>query len=163
MSDDTPSLLDEWAAEQRAASDAAAQPWRMPATCPSCGATEPSGHQLSTDHGYDPTTLTISGYPQGQHPIYGRRCVAQHHAVSHILYCVLALRRGEGGDTRQLLARCITRAQDLGLDGQQIADDYATRRLSPACLAQRHLACDGDDCDCGCRAHHRAAQDLETP
>ncbi|MGC1209573.1 MAG: hypothetical protein WA880_16630 [Ornithinimicrobium sp.] len=92
---------------------------RQPATCPSCGTEEPNGWLLTNNHGYDIDTEGISGFPAGQHPIYGAMCVAQSLVSSHIVYAV------RNGDTEQLAERK-ERGRELGLDVEQITREAET-------------------------------------
>ncbi|MGC0144441.1 hypothetical protein [Pseudactinotalea sp. Z1732] len=92
---------------------------RQPAECPSCGTTEPNGYLLSINHGYDPISLRIGGFPQGEHPIYGDKCLAQTLVTSHITY------QARNGDT-QALALAMDRGRELGLDVEAIKEGTTT-------------------------------------
>lgn len=86
--------------------------WDQPHTCPRCGTHEPNGYLLHQNHGIDPGTDNICGYPRGQHPNYGDKCLAQHLVTNHIIY---DLRYGTP-DLAQPRPRNIQRARQLGLD-----------------------------------------------
>lgn len=83
--------------------------WAEPATCPSCGTTEPNGWMLNNNHGYRPGETGICGWPAGEHPIFGTRCVAQHLVTNHITYYV------RHPDPARLAER-MERGRALGLD-----------------------------------------------
>lgn len=108
-----PDLFGEF--DERAAR---AEQWRQPATCPSCGTRESSGHQLRNNHGYGINGDGIGGYPVKQHPIYGAQCVAQSLVSSHIVY---ATREGDA----DMLTRSMERGRELGLDVESIAQEAA--------------------------------------
>lgn len=87
---------------------------RQPATCPRCGETEPNGHLLNLNHGIDePGEDTISGWPRGEHLVYGNYCTAQFLVSNHIWGAVV---RGDDDD----LARSVNRGRELGLDTDAI-------------------------------------------
>jgi len=103
-----PDLFGDYdAAQERAAL------WQRPATCPSCETTEPSGYLLSNNHGYDPETMQISGWPRFQHPNYGAMCTAQFLTRNHIIY---AARHASADSGRDELDREMARGRALGLD-----------------------------------------------
>lgn len=110
-----PDLFGEYDADQERQ-----RVWSLPATCPSCGTTEPNGHRLRDNHGYDPVTGLISGFPLGQHPNYGSMCLAQHLVRNHITYYVA------DGNAVALEERC-RRGQELQLDVDQIIRDAQAR------------------------------------
>lgn len=89
--------------------------WQAPQTCPSCGTEEPSGYLLRNNHGYDPEHFRICGYPQGEHPNYGNKCIAQDLVTNHITYDA---RKGH----TDALERSMTRGRELGLDVEAIRD-----------------------------------------
>lgn len=95
------------------AREAEAARWRQPATCPCCGTQEPSGWMLRNNHGITPGEEAVGGFPSGQHPIYGRQCVAQVLVANHIYYDVTNGRDEE-------LERDINRGRALGLDVESI-------------------------------------------
>ena len=86
----------------------------QPATCPACGQVEPTAYLLRNNHGADPFEPGICGFPAGEHPIYGDRCVAQDLVMSHIFY---AARNNQDA----MLARDMERGRELGLDVDAIA------------------------------------------
>lgn len=113
-----PDLFGEWDARQ-ARDRIAAQP----ATCPCCGTTEPNVHLLYQNHGVEDDGI-VHGYPQGEHPIYRDRCVAQDLVSNHITF---AVRRSDDDN----LARSVARGRELGLDTDAIiaqARDEMARR-----------------------------------
>jgi hypothetical protein len=83
--------------------------WAKPATCPSCGATEPNAWLLQTNHGYRPDEAGISGFPLGEHPIYSDMCTAQFLVRNHIVYHV-------HHPEAKGLAERMERGRALGLD-----------------------------------------------
>lgn len=95
----------------------------QPATCPRCGTTEPNEYLLSTNHGMEVGEDSISGWPRGEHPNYGNRCIAQDLVANHIHFDVV-----RGADDS--LARSVARGRELGLDTDAIiaqARDEARR------------------------------------
>ena len=90
-----------------------------PATCPACGAQEPSGFLLRNNHGVDEDG-TICGWPLGEHPIYGARCVAQDLTVNHIIFGI----RHDGAG----LERDLERGRELGLDVDAIVRQERDRQ-----------------------------------
>lgn len=87
--------------------------FQQPATCPSCGTHEPSGYLLRNNHGVEPGTEGVCGFPPGRHPIFGAMCTAQHLVTNHITYCA---RR----EDPEALAERQQRGRELGLDVEAI-------------------------------------------
>lgn len=105
-------------AQRKAADDLHSQP----ATCPCCGTTERNGWLLRNNHGVDPETGGIGGYPVREHPIYGAQCVAQSLVSSHITYYV---REGK----EDALEREVIRGRELGLDVEAIIEHARIRHM----------------------------------
>lgn len=99
------------------------------ATCPRCGETEPNDYLLEINHGIDPGADTVSGWPRGEHPNYGDRCVAQDLVTNHIHYDVK-----HGNDDE--LSRSVARGRQLGLDTDAITaqarQDGGDRHADPS-------------------------------
>lgn len=110
--------LDRAEEETREAEARAAERTRLfqqPATCPSCGTHEPSGYLLRNNHGVEPGTEGVCGFPRGAHPIYGAMCTAQYLVTNHITYYA---RR----DEPEALAERQERGRALGLDVEAITE-----------------------------------------
>ena len=146
-------------AQRKAADDLHSQP----ATCPCCGTTERNGWLLRNNHGVDPETGGIGGYPVREHPIYGAQCVAQSLVSSHITYYV---REGK----EDALEREVIRGRELGLDvdtcrraaflhdiGKAVTHEHeGSHALVGADLARRH----GEHADIvhAIEAHHNEVE-----
>lgn len=116
-------FLPEVIEARQAAADRKAM-WSQPVACPSCGTVEPSGYQLQSNHGYSPEDLgLIYGFPAGQHPAYGRLCIAQYLVRNHIRYGV----RHPEEDRAWFDARC-ARGRELGLDVDAIVAEAMEAR-----------------------------------
>ena len=111
MSHIQPDLFGDYDAAQERASL-----WSQPATCPACRTAEPSGYLIRNNHGYDPETLLISGWPRGEHPNYGAKCTAQFLVTNHITYAA----RHIDSDGRGPLDRALSRGRELGLEVDSI-------------------------------------------
>lgn len=86
---------------------------RMPAICPCCGTCEPNAWLLRLNHGIELGDQAVSGYPAGQHPIYGGQCIAQNLVANHIYYAVKV-------GSVERLERDARRGRELGLDVEAI-------------------------------------------
>lgn len=94
---------------------------REPATCPCCGTTERNGFLLKLNHGIEEDG-TVCGFPIGEHPSYGDRCVAQSLVTNHIRYAARNAAEGRQGWLEQL-DRDVARGRELNLDVDQIVDE----------------------------------------
>lgn len=101
---------------------AQAERWRQPATCPACGTEVHNAWELDLGHGFRPGEPGVYGYPLGKHPIYGADCLTQFNVRNHIIAAV------RGNDPDRLTER-MQRGRELRLDVETIA--AAAREESP--------------------------------
>ena len=73
----------------------------QPAKCPCCHTIEHTRDGVLVNHGVDIDAHQIGGWPIGQHPVYGKKCVAQNLAQNHLMYAIL-----NDQDTAAPIARC---------------------------------------------------------
>lgn len=98
----------------RARELAAEMEWRSsPRSCPVCGREEATGWLVVNNHGVDQHG-SMSGYPPGQHPIYGAQCLAQNLIENQLRRAV---------NRRQDLTQVSARAREVGLDVDTIIAD----------------------------------------
>jgi hypothetical protein len=118
-----PDLFGDWDREQERR-----EIWNQPHTCSRCGTREPNGMLLQNNHGIDPETDLVFGFPRGEHTIYGDMCVAQYLTRNHLIWAVR-----QGIDRTPYIARVV----ELGVDPDPIIKQ-AEAELPSLCLGCRH-------------------------